>query len=316
MKIYFTLLLFHFACSFAFSQSSQDSVYLYAYFKNNGEDGLHMAFSKDGLHYTALNNDRSYLKPTVAKDQLMRDPCIIRGADNLFHMVWTVSWNDKGIGYANSKDLVHWSEQIYLPVMETKEKDSVMNTWAPEITYDPYAKTYMLYWSSTIKGRFTETKQSESKYNHRLYYTTTKDFKHFKKTKLLYNEGFNVIDASIKVTGKNSYLMFLKDETLVPEPEKNIRVATSRYLTKGYSKASKPITGNYWAEGPTAIHLQGKWVVFFDKYKDHAYGAVSSTDLVNWTDISSQILLPEGLRHGTIFMISSKEFQILLKNEK
>src|SRR5688572_2878014 len=85
---------------------SKDSVYLFSYFKGNGEDGLHLAASEDGLTWKALKNDSSFLKPTVSKDKLMRDPCIIQGPDGTFHMVWTVSWNAKGIGYASSKDLI------------------------------------------------------------------------------------------------------------------------------------------------------------------------------------------------------------------
>jgi hypothetical protein len=54
----------------------------------------------------ALKSDQSFLQPVLSKDSLMRDPCIIKGADGLFHMVWTVSWNQRGIGYANSND---WS---------------------------------------------------------------------------------------------------------------------------------------------------------------------------------------------------------------
>lgn len=87
-------------CLPVFAQSSQvanDSLYLFCYFKNNGEDGLHLAFSNDGYKWKALFNDSSVLKPAVSKDKLMRDPCIIRGKDGKFHMVWTVSWNDKGI---------------------------------------------------------------------------------------------------------------------------------------------------------------------------------------------------------------------------
>jgi len=80
---------------------AKKSPYLFAYFKGNGEDGLHLAYSLDGYKWAALKNDQSFLKPTVSKDKLMRDPCIIKGKDGLFHMVWTVSWNDKGIGYAS-----------------------------------------------------------------------------------------------------------------------------------------------------------------------------------------------------------------------
>src|SRR5678809_525956 len=102
-----------------------DSAFLFSYFNNNGKDGLHLAYSNDGYIWTALNNDKSLLLPVLSKDSLMRDPCIIRGADNLFHMVWTVSWNERGIGYASSKDLIHWSEQQFIPVM--MHEDSARN---------------------------------------------------------------------------------------------------------------------------------------------------------------------------------------------
>ncbi|MFC0773908.1 glycoside hydrolase family 43 protein [Terrimonas alba] len=287
-----------------------DDVYLFSYFKNNGEDGLHLAYSYDGLKWTALKNDSSFLKPTVAKDKLMRDPCIIRGADGLFHMVWTVSWNDKGIGYASSPDLIRWSEQQFIPVMA--QEDSARNCWAPEITYDAKKKQYMIYWATTIPGRFAAGDTAgDDKYNHRLYYVTTKDFRRFSRTKLLYDQGFNVIDASIVPVGKK-FVMFLKDETRYP-PQKNIRIATSSKLTGGYDKPATPITGNYWAEGPTAVRINDQWIVYFDKYMDHRYGAVASKDLVNWNDISEQIQMPKGIRHGTVLRISRNELEILLK---
>jgi hypothetical protein len=306
MKRFVLLLLLH---GTLMAQERTDSVYMFSYFINNGEDGLHLAYSRDGLHYEALNEGKSFLTPRVANDKLMRDPCVIRGADGQFHMVWTVSWNDKGIGYASTRDFKTWTEQRSIPVMA--HEDSARNSWAPEITYDPYSKRYMIYWASTVKGRFPETTASESKYNHRIYYTLTRDFRSFTHAKLLYDKGFNVIDASIVVVGKKKYVMFLKDETLVPLPQKNIRIARSKFFTKGYSSASPSITGNYWAEGPTALMIKDRWVVLFDKYNDRKYGAVTSSDLVNWQDISDQVQVPEGLRHGTVFMVSAEEFRLL-----
>jgi len=304
-KIFLVILLVCYLLP-AFSQH-HDSVYMFCYFNNNGKDGLHLAYSNDGYKWFALNGDSSLLKPTVAKDKLMRDPCIIKGADGLFHMVWTVSWNDKGIGYASSKDLIHWSEQQFIPVMQ--QEDSARNCWAPEITYDKKNKQYMIYWATTIAGKYKMDSIIESGYNHRLYYTTTKDFTTFSKTKMLYDKGFNVIDATIVPDG-NNYIMFLKDETRLP-PQKNIKIATSKKLTGGYNNASAPITGNYWAEGPTSLKIGNAWIVYFDKYRDHQYGAVESTDLKNWTDVSDKISLPKGIRHGSIFVISKEEFERL-----
>ena len=160
------------------SHVSSHNYFVFAYFKNKSVDGLHLAGSKDGLHWKAFNNDSSLLKPAVAKDRLMRDPCIIKGADGLFHMVWTVSWADKGIGYASSADLIHWSEQKFLPVMEKTE--GTRNTWAPEITLNKATGEYMIYWASSVEGKFDETKPlTEKGYNHRIYYCTTSDFETF-----------------------------------------------------------------------------------------------------------------------------------------
>lgn len=275
-------------------------VYMFSYFNNNGENGLHLAYSKDGYKWQALKNDKSFLKPELSKDKLMRDPCIIKGGDGKYHMVWTVSWSENGIGYATSKDLIHWSEQKMIPVM-AHQKDA-RNCWAPEITYDAKNDEYMIYWATTIAGFFVDSTQlSEDDYNHRIYYITTKDFNSFSETKLLYDEGFNVIDATIIPTG-DEFIMFLKDETLVP-PQKNIRIAHSSKLTGPYSKPSEPITGKYWAEGPTVLKKGKQWIVFFDKYKEGKYGAIQSDDLKYWEDISSEISLPVGIRHGSVFKV-------------
>ena len=307
LQCFVFLLLFFSSCTVAQKQAAQDEVYLFSYFKGNG-DGLHLAYSTDGYNWQALKNDSIFLKPTAGNDKLMRDPCIIRGADGKFHMVWTVSWNEKGLGYASSEDLIHWSEQQFIPVMA--HEPNARNTWAPEITYDPRKKEYMIYWATTITGLYPETQSKEDdSYNHRMYYVTTKDFKNFSDTKLLYEPGFNVIDATIVKDG-NRYVMFLKDETREPA-EKNLRVAYSQNLTGPYSAAGPPITGDYWAEGPTTLKLDDKWIVYFDKYIEHSMGAVQSTDLKNWEDISDKISFPEGMRHGTIFKITRDEFEKL-----
>ncbi|WP_210420843.1 glycosyl hydrolase family 28 protein [Chitinophaga sp. XS-30] len=302
-KILLLLLL----CNAALAQQT-DSVHMFAYFRQNGEDGLHLAYSRDGYTWSALKGDSSFLKPTAGKDKLMRDPCIIRGADGKFHMVWTVSWNEQSIGYASSEDLVHWSPQKDIPVMA--HEPGARNCWAPEVTYDPAKKEYMIYWATTIPGRFKEGDTAgDDKYNHRMYYVTTKDFSTFSKTRLLYDHKFNVIDASIQRNGKQ-YVMFLKDETKTP-PQKNIRIATAGKLTGPYTKPSVPITGNYWAEGPTALKIKDTWIVYFDKYTQHKYGAVTSADLENWTDVSDRLVMPDGIRHGTAFTISAAEFNRL-----
>jgi hypothetical protein len=283
--------------------------YLFSYFIGNGEDGLHLAYSFDGLNFKPLNNGKSFLTPKVG-GKLMRDPCIILGPGGIFHMVWTTSWNQKAIGYAHSRDLVNWSEQKYIPVMEHEAK--ARNSWAPEVFYDEAGKQFLIFWSTTIPGRFAETEKSgDNGLNHRIYYTKTKDFETFTPTKLFYDPGFNTIDATI-VKDAGRYIMFIKDETRHP-PKKNIRVTVSTKAEGPYGPASKPITGDYWAEGPSAIKIGDSWFVYFDKYRKGRYGAVKSGDLKNWEDISDKIHFPKGTRHGTIFRVSKPILTKLLQ---
>lgn len=292
------------------------NAYVFTYFMGNGEDGLHLAYSTDGLHWKALKGGRSFLTPQVGTDKLMRDPCVIQGPDGLFHMVWTVSWKEKGIGYAHSPDLIHWSEQKYIPVMEHEAK--AKNTWAPEVFYDESTRQYLIFWATTIPGRFPETDDQSNQgppqpgNNHRMYYVTTRDFKTFSDTQIFYNHGFNVIDATLVKT-QDRYVMFLKDESNRPfTPQKNIKVASSDRAEGPYSPASEPITGDYWCEGPTTLKIGDWWYVYFDKYRKHQYGAVRSRDLKNWEDISDQITHPKGMRHGTVIEVSQDVLKKLL----
>jgi hypothetical protein len=206
------------------SRARPQDAYLFAYFVKNGEDGLHLAASSDGYRWEKLGGGASYLtQPTVGKARLMRDPCIVRGPDGVYHMVWTSGWNENGIGYASSKDLVHWSAQRELPVMA--HEPGALNAWAPEIAWEERKEGhYLIFWSSTIPGRFPQGDGvGDGKYNHRIYATTTKDFAGFTPTVLFYDPGFSVIDATLmRAQGKDWLLV--KDETRYP-PKKHLQLA-------------------------------------------------------------------------------------------
>ena len=281
--------------------NAQSANYLFAYFTNNGEDGLHLMHSRDGLKWSALNGGKSYLTPTVGSQKLMRDPCILQGPDGVFHMVWTTGWEGRDIGIAHSKDLINWSEQKAIPVLE--HEPTAMNCWAPEIFYDKANQQYLIFWSTTIPGKFPETAGSAGKgRNHRIYFVTTKDFVNYSKAELFYDGGFNVIDATIVQDGKQ-FVMVIKDETELPTAKKHLRLATSNKAVGPYSKASDKFTMD-WVEGATVIKINGEWVVYYDMYRDHRYGAVKTRDWKTWETITDKIDFPQGVRHGTVFAVS------------
>jgi hypothetical protein len=269
--------------------------YVFSYFLNNGQDGLHLATSTDGYHWQALAAGKSVLTPLVGESKLMRDPCILLGPDGVFRMVWTDSWTGITLGYASSNDLVHWSQQKAVAVMAYEP--ATLNTWAPEVHYDAVKQQYIIFWASTIPGRFPETQTTgDGKYNHRIYCTTTTDFQTFTLTRLYFDPGYECIDATMLRFG-GRFCMIYKDETLKPV-KKNLHLAFSNTIDGPFTPDADSFTRS-WVEGPTAITVGDEVVVYFDCYRDHHYGAMQSKDLKTWQDITDRISMPPGIRHGT-----------------
>ena len=288
--------------------------WVFSYFLDNGQDGMHLAYSRDGLKWTPLAGGRPVLAPTVG-GKLIRDPCIVLGPDNVFHAVWTTGWYEQGIGIAHSRDLVTWSEAAFLPVMAHEPKAA--NAWAPEILFDDETRQYIIFWATTIPGRFPATDASGSvnkegiALNHRIYRTTTRDFSDYSRAELFLDPGFNVIDATVIRDGAR-YLMFLKDETLRPEARKDIRLAVADHALGPYVVGSKPISKANWVEGPTAFRAGRELFVLFDAYTRKRYEGVRSRDLKTWTALGAELETPPGARHGTVFAVPEKILKTLL----
>ena len=226
---------------------AEPSVFLFSYFTRNGDDGLHLAYSDDGIKWLPLNGGRSVLRPAITGQgigwmqwnttaSLMRDPCILRGPDGMFHLVWTISWTDRAIGVAHSRDLIHWTPQKRVPVMD--QEPNALNAWAPELFYDDETGQYLIFWATSIPGRFPATdsvaqQTPRGRADHRLYYVTTRDFETFSPARLLYDGGFSAIDGTIKKSGDTYYLV-MKDETFYPKPVRSLRVASSKHATGPY----------------------------------------------------------------------------------
>jgi hypothetical protein len=288
--------------------------YLFCYFLGNG-DGLHLASSMDGLTFTPIGGaNKIFLRPDIgvnndgstANNHLMRDPCIRQGPDGMYHVVWTTGWYQRGFGTASSPDLVHWSEQKYVEAM--KHEPTAFNTWAPELFYDDAKKQWLIFWASTIPAKFTETiptrggdRGGGGVLNHRMYYVTTKDFQTFSDTKLLYDPGFNCIDATMQKIPSGKYMMVIKDETVAPTAAKNLRMAFADSPEGPWGKASAPISPpTLWVEGPTINRVNDEWYVFYDAYRNSAYGAIKTKDFEKWEVVQGTFSMPRGSRHGTV----------------
>src|SRR5690606_31022695 len=90
--------------------SCQRDVYMFTSFHEPADEGLRYLYSEDGYSWTAI--DGIFLKPELGSQKIMRDPSMVRDKKGVYHLVWTIAWKgDKGIGYASSKDLIHWENQ-------------------------------------------------------------------------------------------------------------------------------------------------------------------------------------------------------------
>lgn len=288
--------------------TSQKEMYVFTSFREPATEGLYLAVSEDGYHWQDLKGP--YLKPEAGDSKIMRDPSIVRGKDDTYHMVWTTDWKGgNGFGYASSKDLINWSEQQYIPVM--KHEPTVVNVWAPEIFYDDAQDQYIVIWASTIPHRFEKGIEAEDN-NHRMYYVTTKDFKTFSETKLFLDPGFSVIDCVIVKRGKNDYALIIKDNT---RPRRDIEVGFGTSPIGPFTNITEPFSGHL-SEGPTVLKQKDGWLIYYDNYGEKNYKAVKTSDFKTFEDVSAQIQLPEGHKHGTITTISKKVLNGLIEESK
>ena len=244
----------------------------------------------------------------MGTQKVLRDPSIFQGPDGTFHLVWTCSWKgDKGFGYANSKDLINWSEQKFLPVMESEPK--TVNVWAPEIFYDDEKKEYVIIWASAIPFRFAKGIEEEEN-NHRMYSITTKDFISFSKPKLFLDPGFSVIDAVIVKRASKNYVLVLKDNT---RPNRNLKVAFAKDALGPYENVSETFSPKL-TEGPTVVKVKNDWLIYFDAYGQKIYSAYKTADFKTFKDVTAEVSIPEGHKHGTIIKVKRRVIKNLLKH--
>jgi beta-xylosidase len=285
------------------AQSNQ-TAYVFSSFRGDG-DGLHLAWSRDAYHWTDFG--RVFLRPTVG-GKLFRDAHILAGPDGVFRMVWTTGWNDTGIGYASSTNLVDWSEQKFLPFMSTTP--GTRNCWAPETFYDAANSQYIIFWSSDVAGRFPET-VSPNHMNNRAYYVVTKDFVTFSEPKVLFDPGFDNIDSTMIAAGDKFMLVFKQGDEQALGKWGPIHAAVADHPLGPYQLQPQPLITER-AEGPTLITIDGKTLLYVDFYGAGHYGAYESTDWKTWTDVSAQAAPVSGQRHGTVLAIAPQLLDNLL----
>jgi sucrose-6-phosphate hydrolase SacC (GH32 family) len=280
---------------------------VFAFFRSNGETGVFLAGSQDGLEWKELNGGKAVILPPE-KDALMRDPFLVRGPDGRFHLIWTWSWTAPFIGYSSSGDLLHWAPVTKIPVFAGVA--GVRNVWAPEMVWDRQRKHWLIFWATTIDGRFTETGDSVDRgMSHRIYAMTTRDFRSFTEPKVWFDPGHPVIDSTLTRDGKR-WLMAYKDERVRPL-RKHLLLAEAAGLEGPWRPLGDAFTET-WSEGPSIIRFGGEWRVYYDHYRDPAgYRLMVSKDLKAWRDETASLKMPDKPRHGSFLTVRRKVFDRL-----
>lgn len=310
--------------------------YLMVYHKDE-DHGLHMAISRDGKQFKALNNDNPVIAgDTIALQKGIRDPHIYRGPDGAFYMVMTdlhiyaqregkrdsewerpgeeYGWgNNRGIVMMKSWDLLNWTRSnISFDDLFTGWKE-IGCAWAPETIYDDITGRYMVY--LTMRRKNGPCKLYYVYVNEGFDTVETEPVVLFEYPK----EGISAIDGDITKVGDTYHLMYVSHDGTA-----GIKQATSKIPTGGWVYDDRWVdAAPVGCEAPHVYKLIGedKWVLMYDIYrqKPMTFGFVETTDFCNFKNLGEfnnskmRTLNFSSPKHGAIVQITGEEAERLEK---
>lgn len=308
--------------------------YLFVHFKEkktpDGEQ-VYFGLSKDGFHWEKVNEENpvlwsyygdkgvrdftiTYCKHTNKYYIWATDLSLAYGMRNQYHNSWEEIARNGSHSFSvwESEDLVNWSEQTLVEI----GNDDFGCLWAPDIIYDKKEDDYMIHWSSPhICNNFGKKG---------IYYTRTKDFRHFTQPKELYRkpDGTGIIDSAM-YEENGQYYMFLKSEG---NPAKIILVKSDTITgpfvrVEEFDKSMEPVEAGLY-EAPTAVRLEdGRWCLFLDYYgvpgEGQGYVPFVADSLAGgkFVRADDEFEFPYGYKHGTILTITMEDYE-RIKNHK
>ncbi|WP_309112732.1 glycoside hydrolase family 43 protein [Saccharothrix sp.] len=293
--------------------------YLMAHFTGEHPIGEQVYFthSRDGLHWTELNNGAPVLLSTVG-ERGVRDPALVRSpAGDRYWIIATDlrmsgsgrSWHDAANNGSTSlvvwesTDLVTWSAPRLLDV--AGGIPGAGNAWAPEAIHDPVSGDYVAYWAtnSTLNGIRKQ----------RIHYVRTKDFRTFTAPQVYIDRPGtqHIIDTQIveSPTGVGGYRYHRasKDGQITVEGSNSI---LGPWTTIG-NLSHLGLTGRE-VEGPmwTRFNDRAEWALWLDNAGGTGYLPLASTDLSstqNFRRLSDYSVGTARKRHGSILNLTAAE---------
>lgn len=202
--------------------------------------------------------------------------------------------------------------------------------WAPEAIWDSSKNMYMMYWSAGTSKTAGENYDSL-----RVHYAYTSDFKTFcnadgqeinaangVEPQVLYDPGYQSIDADILKIDDNKYWMVFKDER---SSGKTIHYATSTSLPGNWQDAGMYTDSDLQTplEGPFLYQLPDDSVVLMADYYSNNVGyfiSMNNNDINNINNFTNNSISRAvninylSPRHGNICKISEDEYNNLVNS--
>ena len=82
-----------------------------------------------------------------------------------------------------------------------------------------------------------------------------------------------------------------------------------------WTNISKPFSVSF-TEGPSILKMDDQWLIYFDSYQKKIYEAVQTKDFKSFENITTNVQVPAGHKHGTILPVKRKWVNQLIKKLK
>lgn len=279
-----------------------DAVYLFAGSKDVPQDGLYFAYSHNGLDWVDLGGP--FFVSHIGPQKEFINPNLLRTPDGMFHLVWQTGVTDaRGIGYACSSDLIHWSVQQCVDLVG--EHDAY-NATDPALFYDTVRQQVILTWASTLPGNYYQAYQEDVEDNPRLWYATTTDFNAFTPAKPFFEPGYSVKDAVI-VKQSSGYALIHEDNR---QRFQSLRVSIADSPRGPWSTPTDalPMTD---CRHPAVLTVDDLNIVYVQSAGKET--ALATRDFKTWTDITAFISLPAEYHYDNLLKVDASVLQGLQK---
>lgn len=223
--------------------------YLFVHFTGDEEsetdEQIYFAVSRDGLHWQDIRRRGDPVLTWSQGERGVRDPYIVRGPDDAFHILATDlsiyhrgGWQEgmatvngsTGLVIWDSDDLIHWGRPRLVDV--ARDIPGAGMAWAPEACWDDEARQWIVFWATRaqnadggeageapvarVRGLANELGDRTN-----MYYATSPDLVTFSAPVKWIDQSSGVIDATMVKAPDGWWYRACKEDQITLERTRN-----------------------------------------------------------------------------------------------